>query len=275
MANNFFLFRPGREDENIYNDRNCHNYKFDMSFFKAPMKGSENKARLEGRTVVITGANTGIGKVTALDMSGRGARVIILCRNQDKAKEAAAEIAKETGGVVECGKLDLSSLASVRECAKTLLEREDKIDLLVNNAGVMTCPNWKTEDGFDMQLGTNHLGHFLLTELLTPLLKKSAASGFRPRIVIVSSVAHEMGSMNWEDLNWEKSYDKNKAYAQSKLANVLHAKELARRLEDTGIAVFRVVHYDFALKRNHTCILCGLLKIYICFLLYGMPQFSL
>ena len=112
----------------------------------------------------------------------------------------------------------------------------------------MTCPKWKTEDGFDMQLGTNHLGHFLLTELLMPLIKKSADSGFRPRIVIVSSVAHEVGSMNWEDLNWEKSYDKNKAYAQSKLANVLHAKELARRLEDTGILVYRVVQCDFTLK---------------------------
>ena len=118
----------------------------------------------------------------------------------------------------------------------------------VNNAGVMTCPKWKTEDGFDMQLGTNHLGHFLLTELLMPLIKKSADSGFRPRIVIVSSVAHEVGSMNWEDLNWEKSYDKNKAYAQSKLANVLHAKELARRLEDTGILVYRVVQRDFTMK---------------------------
>ena len=102
-----------------------------MSFLKAPMKGSENKARLEGRTVVITGANTGIGKVTALDMSRRGARVIILCRNQDKAKEAAADITKETGnGAVECEKLDLASLASVRECAQTLLDRVDKIDIL-------------------------------------------------------------------------------------------------------------------------------------------------
>ena len=127
----------------------------------APMKGSENEARLDGRLVVITGANTGIGKVTALDLSKRGARVLILCRNLDKAKEACADIAKEAGGAggaVECEKLDLASLASVRECATKLLNREEKIDLLVNNAGVMTCPNWKTEDGFDMQLGTNHLG---------------------------------------------------------------------------------------------------------------------
>ena len=127
------------------------------------------------------GANTGIGKVTALDMSKRGAKVIILCRNQDKAKEAANEISGETGGVVAYEKLDLASLASVRECAKNLLEKEEKIDILINNAGVMNCPNWKTEDGFDMQLGTNHLGHFLLTELLMPLMKESVASGFHPR----------------------------------------------------------------------------------------------
>ena len=116
-----------------------------MSFFKAPMKGSENKARLEGRTVVITGANTGIGKVTALDMSRRGARVIILCRNQDKAKEAAADIAREagSGAAVECEKLDLASLASVRECAQTLLDRVDKIDILGWSEALKWCREMK------------------------------------------------------------------------------------------------------------------------------------
>ena len=114
-------------------------------------------------------------------MSKRGAKVIILCRNQDKAKEAANEISGETGGVVAYEKLDLASLASVQECAKNLLDSEEKIDILINNAGVMNCPNWKTEDGFDMQLGTNHLGHFLLTELLMPLMKESVTSGFHPR----------------------------------------------------------------------------------------------
>ena len=131
-----------------------------------------------------SGANTGIGKVTALDMSKRGARVIILCRSMDKGKEAADEIMRETNGAVEVEKLDLASLKSVRECAQKLLDNEQKIDILVNNAGIMTCPNWKTEDGFDMQLGTNHLGHFLLTEMLLPLLKKSAATGFHPRFHI-------------------------------------------------------------------------------------------
>ena len=107
--------------------------------------------------------------------------MIILCRNQDKAKEAAEEISGKTGGLVSYEKLDLASLASVRECTNELLGKEDKIDILINNAGVMNCPNWKTEDGFDMQLGTNHLGHFLLTELLMPLMKESVASGCHPR----------------------------------------------------------------------------------------------
>ena len=121
-------------------------------------------------------------------MSKRGAKVIILCRNQDKAKEAAEEISGKTGGLVSYEKLDLASLASVRECTNELLGKEDKIDILINNAGVMNCPNWKTEDGFDMQLGTNHLGHFLLTELLMPLLKESAATGFHPRCIIHPSI---------------------------------------------------------------------------------------
>jgi retinol dehydrogenase-12 len=109
-------------------------------------------------------------------MSARGARVIMLCRSVDKGTEAAKEISKETGNTVDFEKLDLASLKSVRKCAQKLLEKEEKIDILVNNAGIGACPNWKTEEGFDMQLGTNHLGHFLLTEMLIPLLKKSAAT---------------------------------------------------------------------------------------------------
>lgn len=127
------------------------------------------------------GANTGIGKETALDLSRRGARIIMLCRSLEKANATAEEIKTVTKGVVDVQELDLASLKSVRNCAKALLEKEEKIDILINNAGVMLCPNWKTEDGFDMQFGTNHLGHFLLTELLLPLLRKSADTGFHPR----------------------------------------------------------------------------------------------
>lgn len=125
--------------------------------------------------------------MTAIDLAKRGARVIICCRNAEKAAEAAKEIREESGSnLVEVASLDLASLKSVRECAESLLEKEDKIDFLINNAGVMQCPNWKTEDGFDMQMGTNHFGHFLFTELVMPLIRKSAASGHHPRIVIVS-----------------------------------------------------------------------------------------
>lgn len=119
--------------------------------------------------------------MTAIDLSSRGARVIILCRSIERGKEAAAEIEAESSRRVEVERLDLASLQSVRDCAEALRAKEDKIDILVNNAGVMMCPNYKTEEGFDMQFGTNHLGHFLLTELLLPLIEKSAALGNHPR----------------------------------------------------------------------------------------------
>ena len=111
--------------------------------------------------------------------------------------------------------------------------------LIANISGVMICPQWTTEEGYDMQFGTNHLGHFLLTELLLPLVKASDKKGNKPRIVIVSSKAHERGKMHWTDLNFKTSrYNRIEAYGQSKLANVLHAKELARRLANTGIKVY-------------------------------------
>lgn len=209
-------------------------------WMRGPMKGSNNPKSLTGKLVVITGANTGIGKAAAEDLAKRGARVIILCRSVEKGEEAAAEIKESTGGQVEVRRLDLASLKSVRECAEALVASEDKIDILINNAGVMMCPNWKTEDGFDMQFGTNHLGHFLLTELLMPLIRKSEASGFHPRIINVSSLGHKGAPINWDDINFEKSYSSWAAYAQSKLANVLHAKELAERLSNTEISVYAV-----------------------------------
>ena len=122
-----------------------------------------------------------------------------------------------------------------------MLDEEEKIDILINNAGVMTCPEWKTEDGFEMQIGTNHFGHFLLTELLIPLLRKSASGGFTPRIVIESSLAHEAGSIRCDDNHFQNvpgSYSRVKAYCQSKLANVMHAAELARHVDNFGIRVY-------------------------------------
>ena len=132
--------------------------------------------------------------------------------------------------------LDLASTKSIRQCAAKLSRSFTKIDILINNAGVMACPLTRTEDGFEMQLGTNHLGHFLLTNLLLPLVQ-SAGPG--SRIITVSSMAHEFAQMQWEDLNWEKTpYSAFGAYQQSKLANVLFTVELARRLEGTGVSAY-------------------------------------
>ncbi|XP_030756000.1 retinol dehydrogenase 13-like [Sitophilus oryzae] len=194
-------------------------------------------ARLDGKTAVITGCNTGIGKVTARDFFQRGAKVIMACRNEDKAKETAEDIKvsckdKENLGEIVIEKLDLNSLKSVRSCAQRIIEKEAKIDLLVNNAGVMMCPEGKTEDGFETQFGTNHLGHFLLTLLLLPKVKQSESA----RIVTVSSMAHERGKIDFDDLNFEnKSYSSTAAYCQSKLANVLFTKELDRKLKESNV----------------------------------------
>ncbi|GAA6217715.1 retinol dehydrogenase 12-like [Lates japonicus] len=194
-----------------------------------------SKVRLEGKTVVITGANTGIGKETALDMAKRGARVILACRDMTRARIAADEIRQTSGnGNVVVKKLDLASLQSVRDFAKDIQENEERLDILINNAGVMMCPKWKTEDGFEMQFGVNHLGHFLLTNCLLDQLKKSAPS----RIVIVSSLAHEKGQIHFDDINLDKDYDRVKSYRQSKLANVLFCRELATRLQGTGVTTY-------------------------------------
>lgn len=146
-----------------------------------------SRARLDGKTVIITGANTGIGKETALDLASRGARVIIACRDLDKASEAAASIRKQTGnGNVVVESLDLGSFESIRRFCERMISREEKINILINNAGVMRCPKMSTRDGFEMQLGVNHLGHFLLTNLLLDKIKASQPS----RIINVSSRAH-------------------------------------------------------------------------------------
>jgi len=247
-------------------------------WLRGPTKGSDAKVDLKNKVVVITGSNTGIGKITAHEISKKGARVIMLCRNIEKAEAAASEISNDTGNPVDVIKLDLSSLTSVRECAQILLDNEERIDILINNAGIMTCPEWKTYDGLEMQIGTNHFGHFLLTELLIPLLRKSSSSGFTPRIVIVSSSAHQGGSINWDDIHFQKtpgSYNKIKAYCQSKLANVMHAAELARRVENFGIRVYSLHPgvIDTELTRHLTgpffACLCGFTKLLIKTPFYG------
>lgn len=192
--------------------------------------------RLDGKVVVITGANTGIGKETAIDLAKRGAeKIIIACRDMEKANAAVKDIIESSGNKnVVCMKLDLSDSKSIREFAEAVNKDEPKLNILINNAGVMVCPYGKTADGFEMQIGVNHLGHFLLTYFLLDLIKKSAPA----RIINVSSMAHSWGSINLEDLNSEKHYDKNKAYAQSKLANVLFTHSLAKRIEGTGVTTY-------------------------------------
>ncbi|MEQ2303147.1 hypothetical protein AMECASPLE_013709 [Ameca splendens] len=194
-----------------------------------------SKARLDGKIVLITGANTGIGKETAVDLARRGARVILACRDMDRANNAAEEIKKKSGNDnVVVKKLDLASLQSVRLFAKDVAANEARLDVLINNAGVMCCPQWKTEDGFDLQFGVNHLGHFLLTNCLLDLLKQSAPS----RIVNVSSLAHERGQINFDDINQKINYNPWRSYSQSKLANVLFTRELAKRLQGTGVTTY-------------------------------------
>ena len=160
----------------------------------------------------------------------------MLCRNVEKGETAADEVRGISEGDVVVHKMDLASLKSVRECCEHLGNSLKKIDILINNAGVMYCPEMKTEDGFEMTIGTNHFGHFLLTNLLMPLIKEAAPGA---RIINVSSKAHETGEIQWEDINWDKTpYSPFKAYHQSKLANVLFTKELARRVDGSGVAVY-------------------------------------
>lgn len=198
---------------------------------------------LTGRTYVVTGGNSGIGLSTVEQLAKQGATVVLACRRTAEGERARAEIvARGVRGRVEVSELDLASLASVRAFAERVLAAHPAIHGLVNNAGVMNTPRGKTKDGFETQFGTNHLGHFLLTELLLERLKTSAPA----RIVNLSSCYHDVaqgrkGKIHFEDLHYEQhTYDGWDAYAQSKLANVLHAKELAARLEGTGVTAVSV-----------------------------------
>jgi NAD(P)-dependent dehydrogenase (short-subunit alcohol dehydrogenase family) len=180
---------------------------------------------LAGKTVIVTGANSGIGHAAAAALAGAGATVVLAVRDQAKGEVAAAAVP----GMTEVRPLDLASLDSVRAFAAAW---QGDIDLLINNAGVMIPPLSRTADGFELQFGTNHLGHFALTNLLLPHV---AADG---RVVTVSSDAHKSGAIDFDDLNWErKRYRPWRAYGQSKLANLLFTTELQRRLTEAGSTV--------------------------------------
>jgi NAD(P)-dependent dehydrogenase (short-subunit alcohol dehydrogenase family) len=180
-----------------------------------------------GRTVVVTGANSGLGFETSRVLAGAGAHVVLACRDTGKGRDAAARIREATPDAsLELLELDLADLASVRAFAETVGRRHDAVETLVNNAGVMAIPRRETADGFETQFGVNHLGHFALTGLLLDRLLAADAS----RVVTVSSGAHAQGKMRFGDLHGETEYAPWGAYAQSKLANLLFAYELQRRL---------------------------------------------
>jgi NAD(P)-dependent dehydrogenase (short-subunit alcohol dehydrogenase family) len=198
-----------------------------------------------GRTAVVTGGNTGIGFEAARVLAARGASVVLAVRNLDKGKDAAARISATTPGAdVSIQSIDLSSLDSVRAAAEELRADHQKIDLLINNAGLMYPPRSTTADGFELQFGTNHLGHFALTGLLLDRLLPVAGS----RIVMISSVGHRIrAAIHFDDLQWERSYSRVGAYGQSKLANLMFTYELQRRLAArTSSTIAVAAHPGFA-----------------------------
>ncbi|MCW2660034.1 MAG: acr [Mycobacterium sp.] len=193
-----------------------------------------------GRIAVITGANTGLGYETALALADHGAHVVLAVRNLDKGKDAAARItATSPHADVALAELDLTSLESVRAAAEQLRSAHDRIDLLINNAGVMWTPKSTTSDGFELQFGTNHLGHFAFTGLLLDRLLPVPGS----RIVTVSSMGHRIrADIHFDDLQWERGYSRVGAYGQSKLANLLFTYELQRRLAPRGTTIAAAAH---------------------------------
>jgi NAD(P)-dependent dehydrogenase (short-subunit alcohol dehydrogenase family) len=190
---------------------------------------------LKGKICIVTGSNTGIGKETARGLARRGATVILACRDMAKAEAARDEIARDTGrDDVKAMALDLGSKESILAFAERFKAAHTRLDILVNNAGIWATQRTTTKDGFETTFGVNHLGTFLLTHELLPLLKASAPA----RVVVLSSKLHYRGKMDWDDLQFSRrSYSGPTAYNQSKLANVLFTLALARRLEGTGVTV--------------------------------------
>ncbi|WP_016700199.1 oxidoreductase [Actinoalloteichus spitiensis] len=189
-----------------------------------------------GRNVLITGANSGLGRYSAATLASRGARVLLACRSAERGQQAVDEI-RDAGGEAELVELDLADLSSVRQAASTARALcPGGIDILMNNAGVMAPPLSRTQDGFELQMGVNHLGHAALTWLLMPSLMRPGA-----RVVTLSSIAHRAGAIDLSDLNYEyRKYNAGRAYGQSKLANLLFAFELDRRARAAGLDLLSV-----------------------------------
>lgn len=196
---------------------------------------AENIPNLKGKTAVVTGANSGLGFQAAKKLAEKNAKVVMACRKREKGEEARKELEDKVDNPdLEVMQLDLASLESIRHFSEELKTEYEEIDLLFNNAGIMAIPRKETEEGFEMQFGVNHLGHFALTAQILDLLKKSEGEA---RVITQSSVAHENGDIGFEDINHEESYDRMQAYSDSKLANLLFAKELDRKLKAAGLNI--------------------------------------
>lgn len=203
-----------------------------------------------GKTVLVTGANSGIGYQAALELARHGAHVLLGCRSEGKGQAALERLKREVPGAsVEIALVDMASLSSIRTFASQYVSRGGTLDILVNNAGVMAVPARElTSDGFERQFGTNHLGHFALTGLLMPALSKSVA----PRVVTVASLAHRDGKIELDNLQSERSYKPWDAYNNSKLANILFAKELDRRMREAGSPLLSVAVHPGVSKTGIT-----------------------
>ncbi|MGA1304311.1 MAG: oxidoreductase [Cyanobium sp.] len=205
-----------------------------------------------GRVALVTGASSGLGLETAKALAAKGATVVMACRSPRKGEEARQQLLSELAhlpaahGALDLLPLDLADLASVRAAAANLAERYGRLDLLINNAGVMAPPRTLTRDGFELQFGTNHLGHFALTLLLLPLLRAQEGA----RVVLVTSGAQYFGRIAFDDLQGERSYDRWKAYSQSKLANVMMALELQQRLKAEGSDVLALAAHPGLARTN-------------------------
>ena len=208
---------------------------------------AENIPDQTGRVAIVTGANSGIGFETTKALAAKGATVVMACRNLDKAHNAAADIRESVPDAsLEILELDLADLHRVRDFVAAFKEAFDRLDLLINNAGVMVPPYGKTANGFELQFGANHLGHFALTGYLMDALQETPGS----RVVTVSSGAHRMAKMDFKNLQAEKGYKPWEAYGRSKLANLLFTFELQRRLEDARIDAIAVAAHPGGTKTN-------------------------
>ncbi|XP_014785262.1 retinol dehydrogenase 11 [Octopus bimaculoides] len=206
-------------------------------YLKSTRRYCRSEVDLTGKTVIVTGGNTGLGYITARELASRNARVILACRNAEKAETAVEKIISETGKKnIVSKKLDVSSLKSVREFAEQFLKEESRLDILINNAGIITNDSKLTEDGLQVTYATNHFGPFLLTNLLLERLKASTPS----RVVTLSSYGHHFGKIHFENFKIPMLFEGSETYGSTKLANVLFTFELAKRVKEEGVTAYSV-----------------------------------